>query len=63
MDKAPQGRAYALELPQSLTGKPFEFLEVGGICYVYQPHTRLLFNLEAVCTKVEIPGVKYRDNS
>ncbi len=63
MELAPQGRAYALELPETLAAEKFQLLDVGGLCWVYWPSVRCLMPLEAVCRKVEIPGVTYRDNS
>lgn len=58
----PQGRAYALQLPKRLLGKPIEFVDVGGIPWVLELSTGILCPLEAVCEKVRIPGVKYRDH-
>lgn len=61
MELAPSGRAYALQLPEKLAGEKFVLLDVGGICWVYQPSVRCLYPLEAVCAKVQIPGVRYDD--
>jgi len=57
---APQGRAFALELPEALSGDDWELLEAGGIIYCLDKR-KLLYPLEAVCRKVRIPGVRYRE--
>lgn len=58
----PQGRAYALLLPESLRGDKSTIMDVGGITWVLERSTGILCPLEAVCEKVRIPGVKYRDH-
>lgn len=56
---APQGRAYALELPESLREAETELIVAAGITYCHDIKAGLLYPLEAVCRKVEIPGVNY----
>ncbi len=63
VEKVPQGRAYALQLPQNLVGSKSTILVVGGIGWVEEHSTGLVCPLEAVCEKVRIPGVKYGDSS
>ncbi len=58
----PQGRAYALKLPDGLTSDRPQFVDIGGICWCYWPDAGLLVPLEAVCTKVRIPGVRYPEH-
>jgi len=59
---APAGRAYALELPKGLMSDKFEFVDFGGIPWVFNRTTGLLCPLESICEKVRIPGVKYGDS-
>ncbi len=57
---APPGRAFALELPEALSDGKWELLTAGGIIYCLEKK-KLLYPLEAVCRKVRIPGVRYRE--
>lgn len=59
----PPGRAYALQLPKNLMGDKSTILNHGGLPWVLEHSTGLVCPLEAVCTKVRIPGVTYGDNS
>lgn len=56
---APQGRAYALEMPQELRDAVTRLHVVAGIIWCHEVDEGLLYPLEAVCKKVEIPGVNY----
>lgn len=57
--KAPQGRAYALLLPENLRGDKSHLLVTNGIIWVLEASTGVLCPLEAVCDKIQIPGVAY----
>jgi len=59
--EAPEGRAFAFLMPESLRSQSTELIVAGGVIYCHEIEEGLLYPLEAVCTKVEIPGVRYRE--
>ncbi len=61
MKKAPQGRAYAFLLPENLRGAKSHILVSNGTMWVLELSNGLLCPLEAVCEKVQIPGVRYNE--
>lgn len=61
MIKAPQGRAFALLMPAELRKRSPVLLDVAGIIWCHEVDTGLLYPVEAVCEKVRIPGVRYRE--
>lgn len=56
---APQGRAFAFELPERLRSADTDIIALAGIPFCHEVAEGLLYPLEAVCRKVQIPGVKY----
>lgn len=60
MEDAPPGRAFAFLVPERLQRADTEIFVAGGLIYCYDHTERLIFPLEAVCRKVKIPGVRYR---
>lgn len=48
--------SYALELPERLVGVDMALISIGGIIYCHEEAEGLLYPLESVCRKVEIPG-------
>jgi len=59
--KAPQGRSYAFYLPETMRKGNVEIITSNGTMFCYQLSTGLIFPLEAVCEKVQIPGVRYSE--
>jgi len=51
-----------MELPENLLGDKSEIIVAAGIMWCHEFTEGLLYPVEAVCRKVEIPGVRYRDD-
>ncbi len=59
---APQGRAFAFELPEDFVSDECELFVASGTIFCHNRASGLVYPLESNCRKVEIPGVKYRSD-